>query len=260
MSLRFLDCAPMRPWWPRWDVGATCIVVPTDQGPVLIDTGVGLHDLARPGWVVHLFMLDFGLRREPEVTAVRQLVRLGMDPGSVRHIVLTHLHFDHAGGLADFPQAQVHVHRREHQAFLHPRSWLELGYDRADAAHGPRWILYDQPDAEWMGFEAIRLPFSPAMYLIPLFGHTRGHCGVAIEDGEQWVLQCGDAVPVSADHQATPAWVNGIVLGPHGPRLQAFAGQHPEVRLLAGHMWRCFFAASGRPDGRRGAVRSAAKG
>jgi hypothetical protein len=52
---------------------------------------------------------------------------------------------------------------------------------------------------------------------------------------------CADALPVSADFNITPAWLNRLVLGPRGPRLQAFARDHPEVRLLAGHMWRSFF-------------------
>jgi glyoxylase-like metal-dependent hydrolase (beta-lactamase superfamily II) len=248
MSLRFLDCAPMRPWWPRWEVGGMCIVVETDEGLVLVDTGLGLHDHASPSWIMRLFIADFGLRWDPDTTAVRQLAKHGFPAEAVRHIVLTHLHFDHAGGLPDFPHAQVHVHRREHQAFHHPRSWIEVAYDRADAAHGPHWVLYDRPDADWMGFEAIRLPFTPTMYLVPLFGHTRGHCGVAIQDGDHWTFQCADAAPVSHDYTVTPAWLNRIVLGPHLPRLRAFAGEHPDVQMLAGHMWRSFFErhAAGR--------------
>jgi hypothetical protein len=65
VSIRFLDCAPMRPWWPRWDVGGTCIAVETDQGLVLVDTGVGLHDHEQPIWIVRLLIPDFGLRRDP---------------------------------------------------------------------------------------------------------------------------------------------------------------------------------------------------
>lgn len=93
----------------------------------------------------------------------------------------------------------------------------------------------------WLGLEAIRLPLTPAMYLIPLFGHTRVHCGVAIRDGEGWLFQCGDALPLSAHYDVTPAWLNRPVLGPHGPRLRALAQAHPEVRMLAGHMWHSIF-------------------
>jgi len=241
MPIRILDCAPMSPWFPCWQVGGTCLVVETDRGDVLVDTGVGLHDHETPSWIVPLFALDFGLRRDPETTAVRQFARLGVGAESVRHIVLTHLYFDHAGGLPDFPHAQAHVHSCEYEAYRHPRSWIELAYDSADAAHGPRWMLYDQIDADWLGFQAIRLPFGPVMFLIPLFGHTRGHCGVAIQDGDGWLFQCGDAITLGAEHNMTPAWVNRIVLGLHGPRLKAFSQAHPEVRWLAGHMRPSFF-------------------
>ncbi|MEW6718272.1 MAG: MBL fold metallo-hydrolase [Chloroflexota bacterium] len=231
----------MSPWFPRWHIGTPCLLVDTEQGLVLIDTGLGLHDYSNPTRMVRFLSLDFGIHNDPENTAVRQLTRLGHPPETVRHIVLTHLHFDHAGGLPDFPHAQVHVHRREYEALRNPRALIELAYDPLDFAHGPSWVLYDEPNADWLTFEAIRLPFSPAMYLVPLFGHTRGHCGVAIQDEDGWLFQCADALPANAQFDVTPQWMNRLVLGPHIPQLQAWASFHPEVRLLAGHMWKSFF-------------------
>jgi glyoxylase-like metal-dependent hydrolase (beta-lactamase superfamily II) len=233
----------MSPWFPRWHIGAPCLVIETNQGLVLVDTGLGLHDYERPSLMVRFFLRDFGVIRDPELAAVRQLARLGYSATAVSHIVQTHLHFDHAGGLPDFPHAQVHVHRKEYEAMLHPRSWIELAYDRLDFAHHPCWVLYDQPDAQWLGLEAIHLPFTPEMYLVPLFGHTRGHCGVAIQDGEGWLFQCADALPINAEFDITPAWLNRLVLGPYVPRLRLWASEHPDVRLLAGHMWQSFFDA-----------------
>ena len=241
MSIRILDCAPMSPWFPRWHLGGTCLLVETDRGLVLVDSGLGLHDYANPSRMVRFFQLDFGIHNDPENTAIRQIVRLGYSPKDVQHIVLTHLHFDHAGGLPDFPQAQVHVHRREFDAMQNPRRLIEWAYDRADFRHNPSWVLYDQPDAKWLGFEAIRLPFSPEMYLVPLFGHTRGHCGVAIQDHEGWIFNCADALPTNAQFDLIPAWLSRLAIGPHVPRIQAWAAAHPEVRLLAGHMWQSFF-------------------
>ena len=241
MSIRILDCVPMAPHVPRWRVGTPCLLVETDRGPVLVDTGMGLHDYTSPGPMVRVFSTWLNVVCDPEQTAVRQLARLGYHPEDIQHIVLTHLHFDHAGGLPDFPHARVHVHRREYTALQRPRWGMALAYDPRDFAHSPRWALYEQPNATWFDFDAIRLPFTPEMYLIPLFGHTRGHCGVAIRDGEGWLFQCADALPTNAEFDLTPQWLNRLMLGPHVPRLRALAEAHTEVRILAGHMWQSFF-------------------
>ena len=44
---------------------------------------------------------------------MRQLEALGHDPADVRHIITTHLDLDHAGGIGDFPEAQIHLFASE---------------------------------------------------------------------------------------------------------------------------------------------------
>jgi glyoxylase-like metal-dependent hydrolase (beta-lactamase superfamily II) len=230
------------PWPPHNKIGAACELVETDQGLLLVDTGLGLHDYQRPTRMMRDFMKVMHAIRDPDLALVRQVTRLGYRPQDVTHIVLTHLHLDHAGGLPDFPQAQVHVYRREYAALRHPRKILEIAYNRSDFAHSPCWRLHDFQGEHWYDFDAIRLPgIEPQVWLILLPGHTSGHCGVALQTESGWILHCGDAVPVNLDFCFGSAALYRPTIGPHLPRLKAFAGDHPEVRLIAGHMFLSFF-------------------
>jgi len=168
----------------------------------------------------------------------------------VRHIVLTHMHFDHCGGLPDFPHATVHVHAREFSAFKGlPRRWTDLAYVRRHIAHKPRVVLYDDRGERWFDFNAIRLPLEPEMWLIPLFGHTRGQCGVAINTNSGWLFHVADAAAMGLD-ESLPQWLVSPVLGPHTSRLRRFKDAHPEMRMTTGHMWLDTFQATLPRDGR----------
>lgn len=121
---------------------------------------------------------------------------LGFRPEDVRHIVLTHLDFDHAGGIEDFPHARVHVLREEWQAAQDHRGFIGRRRYRPDQWDaGVQWELYGATGESWHGFPAVRalagLP--PEILLIPLVGHTWGHCGVAIQTPDRWLLHAGDA-------------------------------------------------------------------
>ena len=70
---------------------------------------------------------------------------------------------------------------------------------------------------------------------MPLFGHTRGHCGVAVEAGAGRLFHVGDAAPMGFD-VSVPARFARLVLGPHMPRLLAFRAAHPGIRMTTGHM------------------------
>ena len=222
--------------------GSLCHLLQTRQGLVLIDTGLGTPDYGRQPAVLRTFRLATIMPLDPAEAIVRQIEALGYPIKDVRHVVLTHLHFDHAGGVADFPGAMVHVHRREYEAFTgRPRSWMDLAYVRRHLAHGAPPRLYSEPGDTLLGMPAIRLPFEPAMWLLPLFGHTRGHCGVAFEAEDGLHLHAGDAAPIGV-MPLGPIWFSRLVLGPHCLDLVRFGTEHPEVTVTAGHMPLSFFA------------------
>jgi glyoxylase-like metal-dependent hydrolase (beta-lactamase superfamily II) len=173
------------------------LLVETDQGLVLVDTGLGVQAVQSPvEWMSPAFVKGLRPRLDPDETAVRQLARLGYEPGDVRDIVLTHLDLDHAAGLADFPQARVHVHTLELAAARTRATRSERDrYRPRQWAHDPHWVEHDQVGQPWFGFEAVRdIPGLPEeILMIPLFGHTRGHVGVAVDTGSGWLLHAGDS-------------------------------------------------------------------
>jgi glyoxylase-like metal-dependent hydrolase (beta-lactamase superfamily II) len=188
-----------------------CLLIESGDGLVLIDTGFGAGDARNPRQLGAVFGL---MNAEPkaETTALAQLEALGFDAADVRQIVATHLDPDHSGGLPDFPQAEVHVLSAELDAALHPSLKDRLRYIEAHWKHGPRWVRHDAGGDEWLGFESVRiLPGIDAeVLLIPLFGHTRGHTGVALRNGDGWLLHCGDAYFNHGEVETPPSCPPGL--------------------------------------------------
>jgi glyoxylase-like metal-dependent hydrolase (beta-lactamase superfamily II) len=261
MRIHHLNCGTMRPWGGRLvnAAGSTfgaaklvchCLLIETEQGLVLVDTGLGTADvttekakLERSWLLLTRPALDAG------ETAAAQVRRLGYQTEDVRHIVLTHLDRDHAGGLRDFPHAQVHVHDVEYQASLESRE--RARYLRHQWNHGPQWNLHGSADGErWFGFEAVRdIPgLPPEILLVPLPGHTRGHTAVAVqEDSSRWLLHAGDAYFFHGEMQASPhctpalrafqklAQVDGPKRLHNQERLRELATTHENIEIFSAH-------------------------
>ncbi len=173
-----------------------CLAIEAGNGLVLVDTGLGMEDARNPNQLGSGFRALMNPKPKVETTALKQLEALGFATTDVHHIVTTHLDLDHAGGLPDFPQAEIHVLSAELDAALRPALSDKLRYiGGAHWRHGPRWVRHEGGGDEWFGFEGLRiLPGIDAeVLLIPLLGHSLGHTGVAIRHGDGWLLHCGDA-------------------------------------------------------------------
>ncbi|MEZ4236270.1 MAG: MBL fold metallo-hydrolase [Myxococcota bacterium] len=230
MKVHHLDCATMCPFGGRWLNGVDrmvghCLLVEAPAGLVLVDTGFGLLGARR---LPRSFRLAAGPDLSPERTALRQILALGFDPRDVRDVVVTHLDLDHAGGLADFPEARIHVQAEELEAATHRRSpRARLRYLPAQFGHHPRWARHAPAGERWRGFEAVAaidgLP--PEILLLPLPGHTRGHQAVAVDTGAGWLLHAGD-------QYAHRGRVDPAVPVPFGQRAfeRAIAWDHRRVR------------------------------
>ena len=164
MKIHHLNCGSMCPVGQRlinghggWLAPATmcchCLLIEGRNGLILVDTGLGTGDVQRPQRLGGMFNALTRPRLRLEETALHQVRALGFDARDVRHIVPTHLDLDHAGGLGDFPQAQVHIFRKEYDAAMRRPTLSERGrYVSEQWAHGPQWVVRDLSGERWMGF------------------------------------------------------------------------------------------------------------
>jgi glyoxylase-like metal-dependent hydrolase (beta-lactamase superfamily II) len=134
-----------------------CLLIEGADGLVLLDTGFGLDDIRNPRQLGRPFTAIVRPRLNVADAAITQIRALGFDPHDVRNIITTHLDLDHAGGLPDFPDAEVHLLGAELEAALHP-SWRDRPrYVAAHWAHGPRWVTHGAGGDSWHGFDSVRI-------------------------------------------------------------------------------------------------------
>ncbi len=204
-AVHHLNCATMCPvagfllGADRWRgrMVAHCLLVETERdGLVLVDTGFGTRDVEGHTGLSVAFRTLGGLTLSHAETALAQVQALGFEHTDVKHIVVTHLDFDHAGGLVDFPHAKVHLHAREHAAAMARKHLVERNrYLASQWSHGPKWEVYAESGDTWRGLPAVtRLRgLDTDIGLLPMHGHTRGHSAVTVKAGERWLVHAGDA-------------------------------------------------------------------
>lgn len=172
------------------------LLIEADDGLILVDTGIGLQDIAHPGPRLGLFRHVLRPALDPAETALRQVEAMGYRASDVRHILLTHADPDHVGGISDFPDAVVHLPALEMQAMNHPATLLDrMRYRPAQWDHQPNVSLVDHGQQIWRGIPGARqmIEVNEAIWSVPLPGHSRGQAGYAIDTGAGWLLHAADA-------------------------------------------------------------------
>jgi glyoxylase-like metal-dependent hydrolase (beta-lactamase superfamily II) len=251
MTIHHLNCGTLNPLFPRNCQSVLyCLLVETSNGLLLVDSGFGVEDYTNPTPFIRVFVKLLGMDKNLEETAVRRVEALGFDRTDVKHIALTHLHCDHTGGLRDFPHSQVHVFSDEYDAAMQPKGLLKRFYEPTHWGYSPDWRIHGRAKmTDWFGFDSIRIDEidDPEVCFVPLPGHTKGHCGVAIADGDGWLLHAGDSTypfyqdsdplppikPLPPYVKNPPRFLEGLIVGNQTPKLRSLLSKNaPQLRII----------------------------
>ncbi|MFQ5897363.1 MAG: N-acyl homoserine lactonase family protein [Candidatus Methylomirabilia bacterium] len=161
----------------RVQIPVACYLARTSDATILFDTGFAPR--AVPG-----LLRDDPLARFTDADLlVRRLESVGLNPDSVDLVVISHLHFDHAGGAALFPRSQLIVQQDEYAYAHHPAAFFASMYYRKN---------FDLPGYHWRLIEG-DLELVPGVTVLRSDGHTPGHQSLLVELPESGpIILAGD--------------------------------------------------------------------
>jgi glyoxylase-like metal-dependent hydrolase (beta-lactamase superfamily II) len=176
--------------WAEW-VPIYAWAIEHREGVIVVDTGSGAHLKSLPRWHPY-FQLAVRFEIEAEQEVGPQLRSLGIGERDVKTVVLTHLHIDHDGGLAHFPNSRIVADGGEIARAAGIRGRL-LGYL---PGRWPSWFdpqpFYWQPSAFGPFARSVRLTAAGDVVAVPTPGHTPNHVSVIVRDGERRIMLAGD--------------------------------------------------------------------
>ncbi len=216
-------------------------------GVILIDTGMHPSVAVDPKQNLGRIGARLAAGIEIERTVPDRLRERGIEHRDVGLVVMTHLHFDHASGIAEFPEATFVVSKQEWDAATEPRGWAH-GYVRRQFDHAFDYRLLDFEaravdsyatfgrSIDLLGDGSIRVVFTP--------GHTLGHMAVVLRLREREAVVAGDAIYTrrTLTDGVLPARAEDMHLfGRSLKELQLYNDTHPDALIIPGHdmeFWR----------------------
>jgi glyoxylase-like metal-dependent hydrolase (beta-lactamase superfamily II) len=180
----------------RISLGLRVLLLEGHGRRILVDTGIG-HKF--PAKLEDIYAVDHSRH-----TLERSLDALGLEVADITDVVLTHLHFDHAGGgtkkdgdriVPRLPKARYHVQRRNYENAASPNLREKASYFHENFTplmEAGVLNLWDGPQSPW-----------PSVSIFTTDGHTHGHQCVRVEDGGQVLYYVADLIP-TATHVRVP--------------------------------------------------------
>jgi glyoxylase-like metal-dependent hydrolase (beta-lactamase superfamily II) len=247
-----------------------CVIQHAD-GLILFDTGQNRAVVTDPayfpgGLTGFVFRRLFRFHIRSEDTLSRQLEAVGYSAGDVRKAVISHLHFDHVGGISEIPQADLLVSFDEWESLNRPHPERRGIFRREIDIPGAKWqrvVLEPTDDPSLAPFESsFDLMGDGSLMLLPTPGHTTGSLSMLVRRGTASpLLLIGDLayavellqqrqVPgAGEERQLLDTYAKVLALKARIPGLIIVASHDPQasgrLRVVTPHSARATFTARG---------------
>ncbi len=190
----------------RIEMETNCLLVRDESKTILIESGIG-YGFSRKERDI------YGMEKSSNI--LESLKNKGVDPGDIDMVFLTHLHFDHAGGVVKmdnqgkpapvFPNAKHVIQRREWEDAINNFGIMKSSYnpEKLKVLEECGALQLVEGDCEPVpGIKCMKTP-----------GHNRGHQIITVESNGQTILFCGDLIPCSSHLKIS--WIAAYDLFPY---------------------------------------------
>lgn len=177
-------------------------------GPILFDTGYSPHLMRlckKPPYIFYRFITP--IHFDGHLSAANQVQRFGYKPEQIKHIIISHFHPDHIGGLKDFTEAKFHCSKEAYSkiknlSFL--QALKEVFFHKllpTDFEERVCFIEENPVDLDYLPFtKGYDLFGDQTLVAIDLPGHAIGQIGLFLQTDSQAVLMCADACWQSSNY------------------------------------------------------------
>lgn len=226
------------------DTNFSAFLIKHKNDYMLFDTGLGSKIEAQYSQDMPYWQRPFFKFEKPVLPARKQLDDAGFAP--VQKVIISHSHWDHAGGVQDFPEAQIFASAEEMFTIADPRSGAGGTWPSQVVDPAIHWTPLVLQPLGYKGFaQSLDLFNDGSVVLVPMPGHTRGSIGmfVTVDSGKCYFFIGDVAWKTGAVHLGAPKFwaASAIVDRDRGQTLRSLeqvrnvARKYPDLVVVPAH-------------------------